>query len=281
MFHKWRTENAMVGDSHYDLGACTVAQLLLGYDENLSSMNDNGYYRDDGTNPCFLDEDYLENIDDTLVPAVQWDYVVMNDQSKRPAFSSVRQVSVQTLENSYVPMLLESGATPILMATHGYEANGTTMDGLGNVSDFTSRVYYGYQQYAQALAANLPNNQQPRIAPTGLGFLYLYENDYDLWDKLFFTKDRFHPSPHGTYLMGCILYTTMFGKMPPRLFLGSKYLWKRARKMDVGGRSSDAMPFPSRDEIGGLRDACYKIGLEGVYPETLDLETSFEDDDYY
>ena len=52
MYRKWR-RNAT------DFGACTIPQLLLGYDYRLEA-NYEDYYIDDGKNPCFQSAEYLE-----------------------------------------------------------------------------------------------------------------------------------------------------------------------------------------------------------------------------
>lgn len=93
MAHKWNHTNALLPNGLYDLGACTVPQLLLGYDENLefdygnddddggnNDDDDADYYKDDGKNPCFIDEDYYnymtqEVFDGTWQP--HYDFVVL------------------------------------------------------------------------------------------------------------------------------------------------------------------------------------------------------------
>ena len=84
---------------------------------------------------------------------------------------------------------------------------------VGEVPEFTSRVHWGYQEYAQVLGETLPADQSPLIAPVGLAFLLIWEEAYGIWEKLFL-KDRLHPSPHGTYLIGCVLYATLYSRMP-------------------------------------------------------------------
>lgn len=60
MYNSWSTTNAQTLNTGsnswsdlYDYGACTVKQLLYGYDSDLKHYNYNGAYYDNGNNPCF------------------------------------------------------------------------------------------------------------------------------------------------------------------------------------------------------------------------------------
>lgn len=285
MNNKWRTKNAEISgvDRVYDFGACTVRQLLMGYDEYLVEHNDNGYYIEDGRNPCFQSERYLQylqfkniiylprfNDDGSMTRVIpRWNYVVINDQTKRPAIPDKLNASAATLRDYYVPYFLESGATPILLSTYGYFSNFTNMTGLGNISMFTFRVHQGYEYYAQVLEENLPSNQRPRIAPVGMAFLVLYEEYRSLWEKLFFI-DGYHPSPHGTYLMGCVLYATIFERMPRKSYYGSSpsALFKRARRMQIGKAQQHVMPFPTKDEANYLYRLAQRVVIDGYRPKS-------------
>lgn len=281
MYYQWETEAALIPNQPQqlrDYGACTVAQLLLGYDENLSIENENGLYTNDGKNPCFQSQDYFDYRQNlpTAETTTPWDFVVLNDHSQRPAIEAKRETSLQTLATSYVDLLLQTGATPVLLVTPGYfvsqENNDDDYEALSSVPEFTSYLYQGYLQYSRVLAENLPEAQTPRIAPVGLAFLLLYEEDAELWEKLWFV-DGYHPSPHGTYLMGCVLYATLYGKMPkqPRI---PQVLWKSARKMQID--DEHVMPFPTRQEAAQLAQVAQRVVLQGDLPQSLVL---YNDDD--
>lgn len=270
MAHKWNTSHALLSNGVHDFGACTVTQLLLGYDANLQSQNANGYYEDDGRNPCFEYDDYFEYItsiyDGTWTP--EYDFVVLNDRSNWPAIEEKREETMEVLNDTFIPMLLENGAAPVLYATHGYESEMVDTSEFSNISEFTSLIFEGYRQYAALLEANLPSTQRPRIAPIGLAFLIVYEENYAMWQKLFFVDDL-HPSPHGTYLMGCVLYATLYGFMPGNTALPSnpESLWSRARKMQIGGEYH--MPFPTYDDCVYLYSVAKRLMEYGERPETF------------
>lgn len=207
MYSKFRTANAVVEDASeyvynqmdddvtvviHDYGACTVRQLLLGQDSRLPDQEqienyddyfnpedddgDNENYIDDGTNPCFEDAYYMDYLDARYAENPrQWDYLVLNDNTRSPARYDSRQRALEELESSYVPWLLETGATPVFIVTYAYWTSWRDMTGLEDVPTFTSLTYMGYREYAALLEQYLPYNQKPRIAPVGIAFLLVWE----------------------------------------------------------------------------------------------------------
>eukprot|EP00536_Pseudo-nitzschia_multiseries_P014228 jgi/Psemu1/37972/gm1.37972_g len=182
-------------DGFPDFGACTVPQLLLGYDETLvaetNNDNDNNYedyYTDDGLNPCFQDPDYLEyysiatrlpednengngngNGNGNEYSTSRWDYVVINDQSMFPADYYKRMKSASTLQEAYVPMLNASNSIPILYQTWAYWREDIDMTDFVDIPTFTTMLKEGYEYYLENLEEELPSHLKPRIAPVGLG----------------------------------------------------------------------------------------------------------------
>lgn len=158
MYNRWQTNEALinsneqddfystVGDdadgnsSHplYDFGACSVHQLLAGYDNYLQYGNDNGAYSDDGNNPCLVDENYYRYVGNKYAfsNAPSWDYVVLADQSKRMAASSdmARYDTIDALVNVYAPLLLQAGSIPVIVDTHAFWSSHTNMTGKTGMS---------------------------------------------------------------------------------------------------------------------------------------------------
>lgn len=144
MYQKFKTGTARVGmndRTQYDFGACTVPQLLFGYDADLETKFENyGAYGDDdaslaetkayddffsyydGSNPCLLHENYYTYLGNKYETEGEptWDYVVMNDNTRSPARSETREESLEILKNYYIPWLQELGCTPIFISTYGY-----------------------------------------------------------------------------------------------------------------------------------------------------------------
>lgn len=309
----------------YDYGACTVNQLFFGYDEDLTVKNSNGKYRNDGMNPCIKDKNYYYYLQAKYeyrnslgkIPS-KWDFVVMNDQTVYPGIVSKRKRSLKVLTTKYAKLFKKlKTARPVFLATYGYmkasyqsgqqqqqdaasdddtTANAdynydTTYDTLGSMEEFTSRIWYGYQQYAKELGALLPASQQPIIAPVGPAFLMLYEENLSLWDKMFY-DDGYHPSPHGSFLIGCVLYATLYGRLPssnifdvasmPYSSSGTynnddsvsddqytiAHLWKNARKMQMSDMGSNH-PYPTIEEAKYLLYIAERVVFYGDLPSTL------------
>jgi hypothetical protein len=94
------------------------------------------------------------------------------------------------------------------------------------------------------------------------------EQNHDMWKKLFYV-DGLHPSPHGSYLMGVILYCTLYGQMPSRniaLPPKPKSLWKTARKMEI--TPWFYMPYPTYGEANYLYHVARMIMVYGHRPDT-------------
>jgi hypothetical protein len=263
MHNKWNTTNAFIENGIFDYGACTVPQLLLGYDDDLTFRNENGYYKDDGMNPCFQDDEYYAYRQAHLSPS--WNYVILQDQSARPAYQNKRNATMNRLRTSYSPMLVENGATPVLLMTYGYWRDSVDMTELVDVPTFTSLLYEGYREYAQLLKEELPDSQAPLMAPVGLAFLVVWEETYELWERLFF-EDQLHPSPLGTYLMGSCLYATLYKRLPKREAYLSDSLWSRARRMQLYG---DDLEAPTEYEAAYFQSIVQRVVLEGYIPKIL------------
>lgn len=247
----------------YDYGACTVRQLLLGYDsdldERVSQIEENGadggdddnnnddYWSfDDGMNPCLQDPDYLTFLNDEYAsngPPV-YDFAVINDNTRAPARYYTRQESLTTLQEVYIPLFSATNVIPVLMFTFGYWTPYRDMSGLEDVPTFTSLTAVGYQAYADLLAEQMPASQQPRIAPVGLAFLTVWEENYAQWLGLFHV-DMIHPNLAGTFLEGCVLYHTLTDQMPDYNHAVRKdlsALWNRARRFQPREHRRSAFP---------------------------------------
>jgi hypothetical protein len=169
----------------------------------------------------------------------------------------------------YVEWFLMTGATPILMVTHAYWTEWRDLTGLVDVPTFTSLTYEGYKQYAQTLAKHLPASQKPRLAPVGLAFLLVYEENYSMWLKLFHI-DEVHASPHGTFLYGCVVHYTIFGRMPKSSVAfqdNMNLLWTRARRMQPETHKSN--PMPTREEAEYLYNVADRVMRKGHMPTSL------------
>ena len=289
MWEKWATKNAMLGgkvfvnsDNEtsylYDMGSCTVTQLLTGVDKMLTYQNEAGTYADDGSNPCFEMEDYREY--HQTAGRVDWDYVVIADQSERMATKNGRSDALTAFDYTYYSILEKYDISPIIVQPHAYfDAN----NGVDDLTAFTALIMEGAETYKEYLNQRLGSSKSTVIAPVGNAFLAVYEEyPTDLWKNMFM-DDGVHPSAYGTYLYALIIYATITGKMP-------KYdevvvedvedsdIFAFARRLQASGSQSG---FPSETECAELYKIAKKV-VKGYTPQTLrGFETSSVDTSSY
>lgn len=312
MYDKWKTGQARIWDIEdveiYDFGACSVQQLLFGKDERLqkrrrqrqilrflesenyntssSTTDDNFDYNasaadawkyelmDDETNPCLVDDDYNDYTEALyeVKGRPQWDYVLFNDNTRSPCCTEQRAEGMQLLEEVYLPWLRQINAAPIFMDTYGYWAEGRDMSGLTDIPTFTSLTYNGYQDYAALAERTLPSWLKPKIAPVGLAFLLVYEENPSMWADLMH-NDQIHLSPSGTFLEALIVHATVFGKLPDtNIFAGREgpdRLWRWARRM--APVEHQYKPYPSVATCHYLYHIAHRIMVLGEVPRTLIL----------
>ena len=282
MYPKFMTEKALVevGDNKfvYDYGACTPRQLLLGEDTAIDNDEEGIQVQVElqlNLNPCAEDEPYREYIETFFKNnKPNWDYVMINDNTRNPSRQRFRDAGLARLNSTYAPWFIETGATPIFLFTHAYSVESTAsrnMTGLQDVANFTSLTYVGYKAYAALLEGLLPASQKPRIAPVGIAFLTVWEENYPMWKRLFHS-DHIHASPHGSFLQGCVVHYTLFGRMPPfevAVKENMTSLWSRARMMQHADEPPN--PIPSQEDALYLYNVAERVMNEGHVPKSLIL----------
>lgn len=221
-----------------------------------SSLYDDDYYQDnyneqfelenDGTNPCLKSANYYfykqGQYDREGVP--KWDYILLNDNSRAPCCTEQRAKSLELLKDVYVPWFRETGAVPIFMVTYSYWSSKRDLSGLTDIPTFLSLTYEGYKEYAETVANALPKSQKPRLAPVGLAFLLIWEENPAMWRNLIH-MDEIHLTSSGTFLEGLIVYATIYGRLPhPNIVLNGDIanLFSNARRMTPAEHIQEAYP---------------------------------------
>ena len=282
MYPRWQTNEAMsyeyneyYGDymKSYDYGRCTVAQLFA-YDPNITYKNRNGMYYNDGKNPCMMVPYYLDSLNDQLLYSNQtttntqmkWDFVVLSDQTKRMAVEDGRNNTINALKHAYGPLLKENGAIPILVDTHAFWSSDSNMTGLNDIPTFQYLISEGVQQYVQALKKVLPSKQKPIVAPVGMAYLVIWEENPDLWKKLFL-DDAVHSSVYGSYLFSLVLSTTIFGHLPSaETSYRMEYLFASSRRLVT---NDNGVQYPSYEEARYLREVAARVVLKKYVPSSF------------
>lgn len=234
--------------------------------------------------------EYRDSLHNNTHENMSWDFVVMNDQSRYPLSYENRQKSVMALREFYAPLLNTVQARAVLLVTYGYVRqpkqyadddsaswNYPVYETEDDMPSMTSMLYYGYQEYQQVLERK---GVPTRLAQVGLAFLTVWEEDRELWRRLFFF-DGLHPSPLGTYLEGCVVYTTIRQQLPPIPIRIEKVsqLWARARRMHLSNyqpfipkedrATAVPMALPTRDEARVLSNVCRRVVLQGYIPSSI------------
>lgn len=260
---------------HYNYTANRTDDDLYQLDDDAYNVTDDDAWEygleDDGTNPCLMDEnynDYMEAIYE-VHGAPNWDYVLLNDNTRNACCTEQRNQSADLLESVYLPWIKQIHATPIFMMTYGYWASTRDMSGLIDIPTFASLTYEGYKQYLELAQVGLPEDLQPRIAPVGLAFLMVWEENPSMWQDLMH-YDEIHLSPSGTFLEACVVYATIYGTLPsPSVVLKEtpSHLWSRARRMVPPNH--EQKPFPSLARANYLYHVAHRIVVLNEMPQSL------------
>ena len=303
MYELWQNEEALTykyntewsgQEEVYDFGSCTVFQLLENYDNDISYMNYNGaYYYEEGANPCFEDKNYIFYLADRNLKNPQiFDFIVLNDQTARMTDSDAREDTVEALKYAYAPMIKDSRATPLVVDTHAYlipeegsNATGYGYDEAEGIPYMQALIYAGVKEYLLALKSNLPSKQAPRVVPVGMSYLVVWEEDYDLWTRLFLNETMPYASPHGSYLFANVLYATAYGHLPrrPSSVDQIKNFFRSARYLpELPADWKNMGVFPTVEESDYLRLVARRVVLNGYIPESFNTaQAQVEEDRIY
>jgi len=198
-----------------------------------------------------------------------YDYIIFNDHTQAPARLDSRKATQQTLLDHYLPLILQNEAVPIIIETSAYRyPNINNSNDLGSANEFQKKVKNGVESYVHTLQTKLPKKCHPRVAPVGTAYLYVHDDNQDLWARLFDLYDHFHPSLLGTFLQGCVLHCTVFSSPPPLPQTDEDIasLWSNARYIKTGKNR----PFPSVEEAAYLLNVAKIVcGIDEVPESSL------------
>lgn len=276
------TDQDFVDDTVWDFGACTIDMLLFGFDaeEAQATYDAYGPDSDDTSNACTQSQaylDYLNDLPDSDIrksPPEQWDFIVLNDQTKNPTKNETRHESLSALEMIYLPLFNETGATPLFLVTPAYwtkrdedhEGNTNSFD---NIPYWTVQTYEGYKQYAEYLAGILPSQQEPKLVNMATAFLVVYEEQTRLWIDLFYADGK-HLSPHGSFLQSCLLHHAVYDFLPREKSVvrdNMSTLWDGTRTLRAP--RDIPMRYPTKEEAEYLYDVCERVA-DGYIPPLME-----------
>ena len=130
-----------------------------------------------------------------------WQFVVLQEQSEIPSIEALRESQMYPAVRSLVGLVRAASATPMLLETWAHR-DGWSDLGL-SFSTMQAAIYQGYGAIAGELKVAL--------APVGQAWQVVVREHPEI---VLWQSDGSHPTPAGTFLAACSLYTRIFGPCP-------------------------------------------------------------------
>lgn len=154
--------------------------------------------------------------------AVDWDLVVIQDQSQIPGFPRDHAQYIESLDAAVAlaEIIEDTGAETRLFMTWGRkDGDSGNPDYYPDFPTMQALLTDGYESYATAIRSS---GHRVEVIPVGLAFQAVYDShveegvspvDGTLFARLY-SGDGSHPSPTGTYLSALVFYTAFTGQSP-------------------------------------------------------------------
>lgn len=157
-----------------------------------------------------LEDHFTSTVSLNKIRSQNWDYIVLQEQSQRPAF-----INPNAFMNSFLNLtsFIKSNkpcAQVISFMTWGYK-NGDTQNCPANPGVCT---YDGMQSLLTSRYMNISDLFESEVTPVGVVWKHIKENypSIDLYQA-----DESHPSVAGSYLAACSFYASIFRKNPAQI----------------------------------------------------------------
>ena len=151
-----------------------------------------------------LSQHAASSADAAMIASRSWTYVVLQEQSDTPAFSSAAD-SMYAPARTLADMARGSGSGTMLFMTWAHR-DGEPDAGLGS--------YEAAQEGVDRTYLTLSGSLGVPVAPVGYTWLHVHLDHpgIDLWQD-----DGSHPTAAGTYLAACVFYAAIFRRSPEGL----------------------------------------------------------------
>ena len=170
-----------------------------GYDVTVTSITNGGHTLAKMADPS---DTYGAKVEEALSGATKYDYVVLQEQSVRPASSAAGEFykAVRNLAER----VRATGAEPILYATWGRKTGSETLTDYGWTNEsMTWKLAAAYAAIGEEL--NIP------VAHVGLAFYDVYTGSSG---TELYSTDKSHPAYTGSYLAAATLFAKIFEADP-------------------------------------------------------------------
>ncbi len=146
----------------------------------------------------------------TLIGSKEWDFVVLQEQSQRPAlpeFQVAAEVIPYALQLDKLVRTLPASAKTVFFETWGRRDGDR--DNCRNIPEVCT--YEGMQRRLSATYADLAVKTGGLLAPVGTAWKGVRAAHPEIE---LYSGDGIHPSKEGSYLAACVFYSVLFGKSP-------------------------------------------------------------------
>ena len=173
-----------------------------GYDLDVTAITKGSYYLSEFADPK---DEYGAMVEKALTGTKKYDYVILQEQSVRPASDNAK--SFYSAVRNLSERIKATGAKPILYSTWGRKTGHSTLEKYGWTNEtMTWRLAASYQAIGDELS--IP------VAHVGLAFYDIYSNKKGV--NVYHT-DSTHPSFEGSFLAAATLFAKIFNEDPTLL----------------------------------------------------------------
>ncbi len=166
-----------------------------GYNVKVAAITSGGYTLKSMADPT---DTYGAMVEKALTGTQKYDFVILQEQSSRPATSSVSEF--YSAVRNLAARIRASGAEPILYSTWGRKTGSSTLTTNGWTNEsMTWKLAAAYSAIGNEL--NIP------VAHAGLAFYDIYTGNSNIE---IYNEDKSHPSYSGSYLAACTLFAKIF-----------------------------------------------------------------------
>ena len=139
--------------------------------------------------------------DANAITGSRWQFVVLQEQSEIPAVASLRTSEMYPAARALVGAVRATGAAPLLLETWAHQAGWPEYQ----------LTYTSMQAAIDDAYGTLAGQLLVAVAPAGQAWqaVVTAHPEIVLWQS-----DGSHPTPAGTFLAACVLFTRVFGPCP-------------------------------------------------------------------
>ena len=174
-----------------------------GYDLTVATITKGAYTLEKFADPT---DPYGTLVKNALSGATKYDYVILQEQSVRPAINGP---AFYDGVRALVEKIRSIGAQPVLYATWGRKVGSDTLEKYNFTNEeMTYKLAAAYDAIAKEL--DIP------VVHVGLAFFDLYTGS----DLELYNADKSHPSATGSYIAAMALFCKIFGYDPYDISVG-------------------------------------------------------------